>query len=580
MRRLVADSLGVALAVALGLQVPGAVTAQDSGIPQVESKMVSVGPSGATLTLELSSGRSVELTLRDGRVRMGEEVLGSYTPGDPLETSWRELVARTLPLEDEALLEALVDWSPPEGLGGELADVARRMDEFLAQSFDTAALRARALEARTRAESLEESLGEIRGLEGLALLSRIEALSGLSESLSALGPRVQVVVDDHLEVGAGSEVDASLLVVDGTLEVEGTIRGDVLVVDGEIELRPGSRITGTVSMVDSDLDNEGGDILGEVRHLERNRGDLESRIREELLRDIRDEMDFNVQVATDRGIGGAFRRVFGGIGDLLGDLATILVLGLVGAAFFHFAGPNMEAVAETARTSPGRAAIVGFAGGVLALPVWIVGMLGLAITIIGIPALILWVPLFPAAVILAALMGYLAVARNLGVWLERQRYPYTEWVRLTNPMTLVLGGLLVLASPFMAAHLLGMVGVLGILSVLLKIVGFGLAAFVTALGFGAVLLTRGGRRPEEWGTEMFTSAWRERRWGRSPDPEAEAFDAELAREDGSDDGPPDAGSGAASDDEPDAASSAASGDTDGEHDSDVGGADAEDEEER
>jgi hypothetical protein len=547
MRRLVADSPGLALALFLGFQVPGAVSAQDAGIPRVESKMVSVGPSGATLTLELSSGKSVELALQDGRVRMGDEVLGSYTPGDPLETSWRELVVQTLPLEDEALLEALVDWSPPEELGGELADVAGRMDEFLAQSFDTAALRARAMEARIRAETLEGSIGEIRGLKGLALLSRIQALSGLSESLSQLGPRVQVVVDDHLEVQAGSELNASLLVVDGTLEVEGTIRGDVLVVDGEIELRPGSRITGSVSMVDSDLDNEGGDILGEVRQLERDQGDLESRIREELLRDIREEMDFNVTVATDRGIGGAFRRVFGGIGDLVGDLATILVLGLVGAAFFHFAGPNMEAVAETARTSPGRAAMVGLAGGVLALPVWIVGVLGLAITIIGIPALILWVPLFPAAVVLAALMGYLAVARNLGVWLERQRYPYTDWVRLTNPVTLVLGGLLVLASPFMAAHLLGMVGVLGILSLLLKIVGFGLATFVAAMGFGAVLLTRGGRRPEEWGTEMFTSAWRERRWGRSPDPEAEAFDAELARDDVATEEPdPDTGSDTAS----------------------------------
>jgi len=150
------------------------------------------------------------------------------------------------------------------------------------------------------------------------------------------------------------------------------------------------------------------------------------------------------------------------------------------------------------------------------------------VTIIGIPAILLWVPLFPAAVLLAVLMGYVAVARNLGVWLEKQRYPYTDWIRVSNPVTLVFGGLLVLTAPFIAAHILGMVGFLGFFAVLLKVSGVILTLFVAAVGLGSVLLTRGGRKPEEWGAEMFTRSWRERRWGRERDYEAEAFDAELA----------------------------------------------------
>lgn len=529
MRRLLTEALGLTLALALALGA-GAATSlqgQEGDAPQVLSKMVSVGPGEARLTLELASGSTMELALAGGQVRMGDEVLGSYTPGDALDAAWRELVASTLSLEDEALLAALVDWTPPAGLQGEKAAVARRMDEFLTSNFDTTALRVRALEARTEAAALDEALGEIRGLEGLALLTRLEALSGLSESLSELGPRVRVVVDDHLEVDAGTEINSSLLVVDGTLEVHGTIRGDVLVVDGEVEIHPGGRITGALKLAESTLDNEGGAVEGGIQELRPDRSDLESRIREEIRRELRNEFTRDRGDSREWGVGRPFSRIFHGFGNLFGDLFNILVLGLIGAAFFHFAGTNVEAVAETARTSTGRAALVGLSGAALVLPVFILGIVGLAVTIIGIPAILLWVPLFPAAVLLAVLMGYVAVARNLGVWLEKQRYPYTEWIRLSNPVTLVFGGLLVLMAPFIAAHILGMVGFLGFFSVLLKVSGVILTVFVAAVGLGSVLLTRGGRKPEEWGSEMFTRSWRERRWGRERDYEAEAFDAEL-----------------------------------------------------
>ena len=55
----------------------------------------------------------------------GIRVLGRYEEGGSLEASWRELVARAVTLEDEALLEALVDWSPPAGLEARGEDVAR-----------------------------------------------------------------------------------------------------------------------------------------------------------------------------------------------------------------------------------------------------------------------------------------------------------------------------------------------------------------------------------------------------------------------------------------------------------------------
>lgn len=525
LRGLLIPLAGFALGILPG--VASGAAAQETRVPEVVSKMISMGPDEARLTLELASGEAMELTLSDGTVRMGDEVLGSYTPGGTLESAWRELVAGVLSLEDEALLQALVDWSPPAGLEGETAEVARRMDEFLALNFDSAEVEALALEARAEAEALESALQDIRGLSDLSVLSRLQSLSGLSEALQDLGSRVQVVVDDHLEVGAGTELRSSLLVVDGTLEVRGTVVGDVLVVDGEVELLPGSRIQGRLSLADAELDNDGGEVSGGIRQLDDPRSSLESEIRNE----IRRELEREFRGGRDDGWGWSpLRRVSRGFGDIFGVLFNVLILGLVGAGFLHFAGNNMDAVAEVARNSTGRAALVGFAGAALILPVFILGIVGLAVTIIGIPAILLWVPLFPAAVVLAGVMGYLAVARNLGSWLSRQRYPYTEWVRVTNPVTLVFGGLLVLAAPFVAAELLGMVGILNVFAVLLKLSGTMMAAFAAAVGFGAVLLTRGGRKPEDWGTEMFTRSWRESRWGRGQDPEAEAFDAELGRD--------------------------------------------------
>lgn len=518
---------GTALGTLLALGGCSTVSAQEVEIPEVVSKMVSVGPDEARLTLELSSGASMELAFADGVVRMGDEVLGNYTPGGALDLSWRELVAGSLQLEDESLLQALVDWSPPEGLDGTASEVAVRVDEFLDANFDTAAIRALALEAAAEAEALEDALVGIRGLESLSSLSALQALSGLGEALSDLGPRVQVVIDDHFEVPAGSEVRSSVLVVDGTLEVRGTIRGDVMVVDGEIDMRPGSRIAGALSLAEAEFDNDGGEVAGGIRRLTPDRMDLEARIRAEVMDELR---GIETQSRDRRHWTSPFGGIARGIGGILSILFKILILGAIGMAFLHFAEPNMDAVAEVARDSTGRAALVGAAGGILAFPVWILGMVALAVTIIGLPVILLWIPLFPLAVGMGWLMGYLAVARNLGVWLSQQDYPWTDWVRVTNPATLVFGGLVVLMAPFAVAYALDMVGFLGMFSGLFTATGWMMNIFAGAVGLGAVMLTRGGRRPEEWGTEMFTRSWRDIRWGRNRDWEAEAFDAEIAEE--------------------------------------------------
>lgn len=488
----------------------GAVLAQEA--PEVVAKTVALGADRARLTLEFSDGSDLVVGLEGGEVRVDGETVGRYVEGGTLEDSWRSLVARTVQLDDEDLPRALVDWAPPEGLDGEALEVAARIDELLAQPFDTASIRVR---AETLAREADQ-LGRLSGLESLALLSRLEVLAGLGDVVEEMDDSdLRVVVDDHLEIGAGMEIDGSILVVDGSLDVLGTVRGDVLVVDGRVELHPGSRITGTLNLQDAEVDNDGGEVSGGIEVLDDVRRDRERELRSEILREIRSEMDFDSRGRSDWS--SPFRNVFGAFGNILGALVNVLVLGAVGAGLFHFAGPNMETVAEVARDSTGRAAAVGFAGAALILPVFILGIVGLAVTIVGIPAILLWVVLFPAAVVVAGLMGYLAVARNVGVWLKRQRYGFTDWIRVTNPVTLVFGGLFALAAPFILGEVLGIVGFLGVLEVLLGITGVSVTVFAAAVGFGAVLITRGGRKPEEWGAEFFSRHWPGRgsaSWGR------------------------------------------------------------------
>jgi len=526
MRRLPTIALlaGALTAAALNTGPAAAVGAQEvvagEAVPRVVSKVVSLGPDRARLLVDFESGAPLDLSLTDGEVRIGSRTLGSYSPGGALDEAWRSLISSTLSLEDNALLDRLVEWEPPAGLGDGEREVAERMDQALEEQFDSAATRALTVEREARDRALKESLG---GLSNLAILSRIDALAGLSAAIDELDDaELQVVVDDHLEIPAGTTWSGSLLVVDGSLELRGAVDGDILVVDGEIEMHPGSRITGNLSLSESDLDDDGGEVSGRVIQLRRDTGSLESEIRESIRRELRDEFRGESR-APD--VFRPFRRVIGGIGDVLGELLKVMILGGIGLLFFNFAGPNMDTVSDVARSSTGRAALVGLAGGALIVPIWILGIVGLALTIIGIPAILIWVPLFPAAVALAALMGYLAVARNVGAWLSRQGYAWADWVQVTRPGTLLFGGLLVFAGPFIAAEVLEIVGFLDFFAVLLKISGTVMILFAAAVGLGAVLLSRGGRRPEDWGADLFSRPFAGMNWGR--DWEAEAFDAEV-----------------------------------------------------
>jgi hypothetical protein len=283
------------------------------------------------------------------------------------------------------------------------------------------------------------------------------------------------------------------------------------VIGGRLRLERGGRITGDVRTLDGSVEREGGEISGEVVSVDEREAralgeSAEARIRQEVLRELRGEIESeNEDARIGARFFSPFRNVARAIAGVFSALLTILVLSVIGGAIVHFAHNHLEVVAETARRAPGRAAAVGIAGTFLAVPVWLLGTVALVISIIGIPVALLWLPLFPVALALAAVLGYYAVARNVGGWLARREYPYFGWVRISNTFTLVGGGVFALLAAFLVASALQIGGNwLGFLRALFVVTGIVATIGAVLIGLGAVLITRGGRRPEYYpGTGFF-----------------------------------------------------------------------------
>lgn len=481
----------------------------DAQVREVVSSQIAVSSREATLNLDFASGESLEIALEEGEVLVDGETLGSYSRGDPLEGAWRSLLSDAVQLDDGPLARALIDWTPPSELEGQSATLAGRIDRTLEERLTTS-------EPAPPPQAEPPAQPSRPGQDLGSLLRRTDRLEILADALEGLAlDDVQIRIDENVTVSSEEEIDATLVVVDGDLDVSGTVDGDVVVAGGALRIRDGGRIAGEVRLADARIFRDGGEIEGEVRNVQPDReralealenlesledlerlGELEgleedirAQVREELRSEFRDR---------DRGpsIFAPLRSVGRGLAGLLQILVTFVIVVVLGALVVHFFPENLQRVADTARRGPVRAGMVGMAGTFLLLPVWVLGMVALAVSIIGIPVLLAWIPLFPLAACLAAGLGYLAVARLVGGWFTRQRFQGLDFLRPSNTIHALAAGVALLLIPFAAANVVEMAGRwLGFVEGLFLTVGWVAGAVVVAVGFGAVLLTRGGRRP-------------------------------------------------------------------------------------
>jgi hypothetical protein len=192
-----------------------------------------------------------------------------------------------------------------------------------------------------------------------------------------------------------------------------------------------------------------------------------------------------------------FRRLWIGLSGIFSLFIFCVVLFGIGFVTILFGGRRyIEGVADTARAGIGRSFLVGLAGMFLLIPVFVLGCIALAISIVGIPALLVWIPLFPLGTVAAVLLGFLGVAHAAGEsWAERNYYG-SDWFRRGNSYYFMMTGLLLLASLLFASRVLFMAGPwLDFFTHLLVFFGAVLMWGAATIGFGAVLISRGGSRP-------------------------------------------------------------------------------------
>jgi hypothetical protein len=227
-----------------------------------------------------------------------------------------------------------------------------------------------------------------------------------------------------------------------------------------------------------------------IRQLERTVADLESAPA------VRAESPRRAERRNDGWLN-PLRHVWRGLSGILSVVVTYVVLFAIAVVAIFFGGRRyIEGVADTARKATLRSGLVGIAGTFLVIPVFVLGIIALAISIVGIPALLLWVPFFPVAVVVAALLGYVAVAHAAGESLAERRFSTESWFERGNSYYFIVSGLMLLMAFFIAGHVVQMAGPwLGFIRGLLFFIGGVVTWAALTVGFGAVLISRGGTRP-------------------------------------------------------------------------------------
>jgi len=491
----------------------------------VVSNEIAVSENEATLRLDFQDHGELTISFQDGQLLVDGDVVGSYSRRDGLDMAWRSLLGEVITLDDGPLALALNDWDPPQSLTGRAEDLAARLDRTLEDALALPDV----MEDATPQGSITISVGEEGGLLA-ALLSRTGALSGLAEALEGAPINDFILkIGEDVVVGAGEELKGTLILVDGDLDVRGRIDGDVVLTGGTVRLLEEGLITGDLRIADGKLERSGGSVGGSFLELDTGDEiqlgtaeleDLRREMESEIRRDLRSTLARETRPSPNI-VFGLFGKVGKAIAGLLENLVTFLVLATLGVLAVHFQRERLEVISTTAHRAPMRSAVVGLAGGFFLIPIWIVGTIALAITIIGIPALLAWVPLFPIAAALAILFGYLAVARNVGEWVAEQEYRGLEWIRGSNTFYTVIAGVGALMVPCIAANAVSILG-FGFLTGLLGFVGSMVTFAAASVGFGAVLLTRGGKiRPLESYSDFEEDYWADMDSGEPKEPATE-----------------------------------------------------------
>jgi len=317
---------------------------------------------------------------------------------------------------------------------------------------------------------------------GIALLSFVALSTANAQNRSPSLPQVsdqprvyrttgsRVAIGRSIHVAYDEEVTDALVVIGGSVRVDGRVRDGLVVVGGNVELGSQADVRGDVVVVGGRLAREqGAQLWGSVSDI--TFGDWDGWSLGGFWLPTFDFGDFGRWIAL---LGAVFRIAL---------LALLMVIVLV------VARAPVARVGRAAAAEPGRAFVLGFVAELLFVPALIIASIGLIVTIIGIPLVAILVPLAFLAALSALLLGFTGLACRLGEWVEDR----LGWPTNSAFMASAIG-LILIVSPTMLARVVGVApapisyGAVGLL-----IAGIALEFIVWTIGLGAALMTGFGR---------------------------------------------------------------------------------------
>lgn len=269
------------------------------------------------------------------------------------------------------------------------------------------------------AQAPQAAAGGASGLE-----AALERLTG--PGLPAL-PALSEFRAGNRTIGASERVAGFVAVSGGTVDVRGTVDGDVVVYGGDIVVHAGGVVMGNAIAIDGQVRLDGGRVAGQSLTLA---GGAQASA-----------------AATEPGARGG---VLHGVALVGGWLAVLLVISI---GVLTLASDNLAAVADALERHYGDALVAGVAGQVAFAPLLVALVVALALSILG----ILLVPFAMVAyLVLCAglvMLGFLATAVVVGRgW--RPAPPGSDRARRASTLRALVVGLLVLLAPWLAAALL------------------------------------------------------------------------------------------------------------------------------
>jgi hypothetical protein len=287
------------------------------------------------------------------------------------------------------------------------------------------------------------------------------AVYRLTGSRIALGQDIQVDRDE--------EVTDAVVVVGGSLRVDGRVRDGILVVGGDLTLGPTADVRGDIALIGGRLTRaDGSRLLGSVSYV--SFGDWSRFV--------------NLSWWPSLEFGPLGRWI-----SLAASVVRVSVLAVFMVLVLLVARAPVARVGRAAAAEPLRAAIVGLAAEVLFAPLVLIFSIALGLTIIGLPIVLLLVPFAILMAAIGLLLGYTALACRIGEWAEDRM----GW-RPRSAFLATAIGMLLIVGPTLAARGLDVVPApLHLMAFWLLAVGAVAEFLVWTIGLGATLMTGFGR---------------------------------------------------------------------------------------